>query len=435
MSGAENTTYAKDAGRVQELASAIASGALSPVELVERCLARIEAVDPHVQAWRRVDGERALAIARVREAEARAGTLRGALHGIPFGIKDVIDAEGLDTLCNSRSREGIAPANADAEQVAAMKVAGAIVLGKVHTTEFAYFDPPPTCNPHHLGHTPGGSSGGSAAAVAAGTVPVTLGTQTLASVNRPAAYCGIAAFKPSSRALGTFGVTALGPGSDTVGFFGATVADALTVFDAIKPAYLQAWRKPAGDGRDRIVFIEDAHLDAMQPGVMEACTETLAMFADRGAVVEKRPSPVSFARLEALQLATMNYEIGRTLRYLLDLPADRIGTRLRAGIEAGLTITQERYLSARADMDRLRRAFYSAFADVDAFLWPAAPGPAPEGLASTGDPRFIAPWTALGGPIVTVPAGRAANGLPLGCILIGVPGGDADLSALARRLC
>lgn len=144
MSTAHQPVCVQDAGRISELAASIANSALSPVTLVERCLARIEEVDPYVQAWRRVDGERALTIAREREAEARAGRLRGPLHGIPFGIKDVMDADGLDTLCNSRSREGSPPARVDAELVAAMKAAGAIVLGKVHTTEFSYFDPPPT---------------------------------------------------------------------------------------------------------------------------------------------------------------------------------------------------------------------------------------------------------------------------------------------------
>ncbi len=431
--GSQGKKHVKDAGRVRELAAAIASGNVSPVDLVRSCLERIAEVDADVQAWRRVDGDRALAVARECEAEARAGNLRGPLHGIPFGIKDVIDAEGLDTLCNSRSREGVAPASADAELVAAMKVAGAIVLGKVHTTEFAYFDPPPTRNPHNLAHTPGGSSGGSAAAVAAGTVPVTLGTQTLASVNRPAAYCGIAAFKPSSRSLSTFGVSALGPGTDTVGFFGTTVEDAVYVFDAIKPAYMRSRRDPKGDRAARIVFLEDAHLSDMQPDARSACQRTMQMLADRGAAIETRQSPVPIAQLEALQQTTMGYEIGRTLRYLIDLPTDRVGPRLRAGIEAGLLIPQARYLKERAEMDTLRASFFSACADVDAFIWPAAPGPAPEGLASTGDPRYIAPWTSLGGPIITIPAGQASNGLPLGCILIGQPGEDADLSALAKR--
>lgn len=427
-------SYAQDAGRISELAAAIARGELSPVTLVERCLARIEAVDSQVKAWRRVDGDQALAVAREREAEARRGILRGPLHGIPFGVKDVIDVAGLDTLCNSRSRAGSPPAQADAELVAAMKVAGAIVLGKVHTTEFSYFDPPPTGNPHDIGHTPGGSSSGSAAAVAAGQVPITLGTQTLSSLNRPAAYCGIAAFKPSTRALATFGLMPLGPSSDTIGFFGATVADAVHVFDAVRPAHLRPGQ-PREPGVDRIVFLEDELLAAMEPGTMAACTDAMDQLAARGARVETRASPVSFVRLEQLQQSVTGYEIGRTLRHLLELPADQVGAKLRAAIEVGLTISENRYLDERAEMNRLRTVLLEASTDVDAFLWPAAPGPAPAGLASTGDPRFIAPWTALGGPIITLPVGKAPNGLPLGCLLAGKPGGDLDLAALAGRVC
>lgn len=423
-------SYVYDLGRVQDLARAIARGELSPVTLVETCLARIEQVDPFVQAWRLVDKDRALATARERAAEARAGRLRGPLHGIPFGIKDVIDVEGLDTLCNSESRRGSSPAQSDAEQVAAMKSVGAIVLGKVHTTEFSYFDPPPTCNPHNLRHTPGGSSSGSAAAVAAGTVPVTLGTQTLSSTNRPAAYCGISAFKPSTRALSAYGITPLAPSSDTLGIFGATVADAVYVFDAISPAYLTPCDKALEGKGYRIAFLEDPHLELMQPGVMDSCRALMQNFASAGARVDTIPSPISFARLNELQNSTVSYEIGRTLGHLISEP---IGALLRRAIEDGRSIRADRYLDERREMDRMRVDLFGDCADVDAFLWPAAPGPAPEGLASTGDPRFIAPWTALGGPILTVPTGKASNGLPLGCILSGAPGRDVDLSILAKR--
>ena len=193
--------FAADPGRLSELADAIVRQQLSPVDLMQACLARIDAVEPHVRAWREVDRERALAAALERAREAQNGLIRGPLHGIPVAIKDIIDVEGLTTKCNSGSRANVAAATADAEIVLALKAQGAIVLGKVHTTEFAFFDPSPARNPHNIGHTPGGSSSGSAAAVAAGMVPLAIGTQTVASVNRPAAYCGVAAFKPSSRSL------------------------------------------------------------------------------------------------------------------------------------------------------------------------------------------------------------------------------------------
>ncbi|MDB5375044.1 MAG: glutamyl-tRNA(Gln) amidotransferase subunit, partial [Belnapia sp.] len=181
----------EDAGRVRDLAAAMAAGTLTSEALVRRCLARIAAVDGRVQAWVHVLADEALAAARALDAERAAGVVRGPLHGIPVAVKDVIDVLGLPTRANSPSRAGIAPATADATVVAHLRVAGAVVLGKVHTTEYAYFNSlPPTRNPWDLSRTPGGSSAGSGAAIASGTVPLALGTQTAGSVNRPAAYTG-----------------------------------------------------------------------------------------------------------------------------------------------------------------------------------------------------------------------------------------------------
>ena len=182
----QQTNYAADAGRIAELQRDIRSGALSSGALVERCLARIDAADPAVQAWRHVARDSARAEAELLDREAQAGRFRGPLHGIPVGIKDLIDVAGIATLANSKSRAGIAPATADADIVAALRLAGAVILGKTHTTEFGFSDPSPARNPHNVAHTPGGSSSGSAAAVGAGTVPLAIGTQTVGSVNRPA---------------------------------------------------------------------------------------------------------------------------------------------------------------------------------------------------------------------------------------------------------
>ena len=220
MSGDTEKHYVADPGRVTELARDIRDGTLSPVDLVQGYLDRIAAVDGDVEAWRELDAAGALAAAETLAAEAKAGTIRGPLHGIPVGVKDIIDVAGLPTRCNSNSRADIAPATADAEIVAALRAAGAIMLGKTHTTEFALRDPSPARNPHNLAHTPRGSSSGSGAAVAAGMVPVALGTQTMASVNRPAAYCGIGAFKPTTRAMPGAGIALLSSLWDTVGFYG-----------------------------------------------------------------------------------------------------------------------------------------------------------------------------------------------------------------------
>lgn len=426
--------HVKDPGRVRELVKRIANGELSPVDLVHACLERIEETQPHVDAWREVDGERALAVAGERARELRAGRLRGPLHGIPVGIKDIIDVEGLPTRCNCRAREDVAPASADAEVVLAMKAAGAIVLGKVHTTEFAFFDPSPARNPHNTDHTPGGSSSGSAAAVACGSVPVSIGTQTMASVNRPAAYCGIAAFKPSTRSLSTFGIAALAPLYDTPGFYGATVDDAAYAFEAVAPAFLGRAHAPAPRQRARIVIIDDPLIADADAEMTAAWQRLAADFRTRGNTVESRPSPVPFKRIGELHWATMIYETARAQAGLMALPEDQVGQRLRAAIREGRDVTAERYLSDRAELDRIRAEFFAAFGDADAFLWPAAPGTAPKGLASTGEPKYIAPWTVFGGPVVSIPAGTASNGLPLGCILAGRPGEDLGMCGLARQL-
>lgn len=426
-------SYVKDPGRVADLANAIASGELSPVTLVERYLDRIAEVDGDVQAWRQVDRDGALSMAKTREAEAKAGRLRGPLHGIPLGVKDVIDVEGMTTLCNSRSLANAAPATADADVVLALRAAGAIPLGKVHTTEFAFFDPSPARNPHNLNHTPGGSSSGSAAAVAAGTVPIAIGTQTVASVNRPAAYCGIAAFKPSTGSVPGYGISPLAPSFDTAGFYGYTVEDAITVYEALQPQFLEREPASAETGPISIILLEDPHFEDAIAEMRDAQERLAKAVAAAGYDVARRKSPISIARLFELQRSMMLYEAGRTLRSLLDKPSGTVGPRLLDAIEQGRAMSLDQYLAAREESGRMRAALLDAIGDGAALL-PAAPGGAPEGLASTGDPRYIAPWTAVGGPIVTIPAGTTRGGLPIGCILASRPGSDERMCRRARRL-
>jgi aspartyl-tRNA(Asn)/glutamyl-tRNA(Gln) amidotransferase subunit A len=426
-------SFASDPGRVRDLAAAIAAKALSPVDLVHRYLDRIAAVDLHVRAWREVDAECALRMAKRREEEAARGLLRGPLHGIPVAIKDIVDVEGLPTRCNSRSRAEAAPAAGDAEIVLALKVQGAIPLGKVHTTEFAYFDPSPACNPHNLQHTPGGSSSGSGAAVAAGMAPLAVGTQTIASVNRPAAYCGIAAFKPSTGSLATFGIAPLAPSYDTPGLYGWDVDDAVYAWEAIMPRFLQARSRPRAPARLAVCIPDDPHIADAAPEMTSALASMADRFASAGHAVERPPSPVSFERLTQLQRSTATYEAGRALRHLLDQPAGMVGEKILGLVRDGLALAPERYLDERREIDALRASLFAKLR-ADVFLWPAAPSTAPAGLGWTGDPRYIAPWTALGGPVVSIPAGMAANGLPLGCILSARPGTDAQMCAWARRL-
>ncbi len=425
--------FAADPGRVQELAKDLAENRTSPVALVKRYLDRIAVVDPHVECWRQVDAEQALATAQEREREAAAGRIRGPLHGVPVAIKDIIDVEGLPTRAGSKSRAASGPANSDAEIVLALKSAGAIVLGKVHTTEFAFFDPSPARNPHDLRCTPGGSSSGSAAAVAAGMVPLAVGTQTVASLNRPAAYCGIAAFKPSTRSLSTYGITPLAPSYDTPGLYGWRVEDAVFAYEAIAPAFMAVQQSPTASATPAVCVAEDPHISDAVPEITAAVVRLADTFRQRGHSVEYSPSPISFARLFRLQRSTMAYEAGRALKHLLREAAGQVGDRITNLIREGLQIAAAQYFAEREEIARMRNRLFTEL-KADVFLWPATPTTAPPGLASTGDPKYIAPWTALGGPIVSVPAGHAGDGLPIGCILSSRPGTDRQMCDWARRL-
>ena len=419
------TSFALDPGRVRILARQIALGTLSPVELVQGYLDRIAAADRHVECWRVVDSERALALAAQCERDVIEKRTLGPLHGIPIAVKDIIDVEGLPTRCNSRSREHAAPATGDAEIVLALRRAGAIPLGKVHTTEFAFFDPSPARNPHNLAHTPGGSSSGSAAAVAAGMAPLAIGTQTVASVNRPAAYCGIAAFKPSTRVLPTFGIAPLAPSYDTPGFLGWTVDDAALAFEAVAPPFIPA----AGPAKPALTIVipEDRHLADASVEIQTAMARVANVFARAGHKIDGHVSPIPFADLFRLQQQTMFYEAARALSHLRDLPPGMVGEKILGAVEKGRAMTTASYLEARTMIDMLRERFFARFPEADVFLWPATPEAAPEGLGWTGDPKYISPWTALGGPVVTLPLSKTRSGLPMACLLAGRPGADHDM--------
>ncbi|MDH3738343.1 MAG: amidase [Alphaproteobacteria bacterium] len=428
-----STNYVQSPGGIADLAAQIRAGAITPAQLLQRYLDRIAASDSAVEAWLSVDGDGAMATAETLGAEAAAGEFRGPLHGIPIGIKDIIDVAGWPTKCNSATRRNASPATADAEIIAALRTAGAIILGKCHTTEFAYFSPSPARNPHNINHTPGGSSSGPAAAVASGTVPGALGTQTVASVNRPAAYCGIGAFKPSTGAGTGYGVTALAPMFDTVGFYGWSVADAVALFEAVCPAYLE----PPTVGDDavlRVVVLEDALFDEADPAILAAREAAAKLMASAGHEVVHLHSPVPLKSLGQTQMHATEYELARVHAGLRDHPAEDVSVKLREAIERGGDISEADYLADRRDIDGARAAFFADLAATDAVMVPATPKTAPEGIAATGDPRFIGPWTALGGPVVSLPAGADDAGLPIGCMLAGRPGEDRAFARLACRL-
>jgi aspartyl-tRNA(Asn)/glutamyl-tRNA(Gln) amidotransferase subunit A len=336
----------------------------------------------------------------------------------------------MQTRAGSAIRAHIPPAVADAEIVLALRAQGAIILGKVHTTEFAFQDPSPTRNPFNIDHTPGGSSSGSAAVVASGMLPAAVGTQTGASVNRPAAYCGIAAFKPSSGSFSTWGIIPLAPSYDTPGFFGWNVDDAAYLFEAVAPPFVVNRPAPAS----RVYILEDPHWADATSEMLSAVQNVAAACESAGCTVARRRSPIDFAWLFELQRTTMLYEASRALRAFLNEGNAQIGEKLRSALDEGAGISRSRYLDERAKIEEMRRELVLSVEPNAVFLWPAAPSTAPKGLNWTGDTKYISPWTAFGGPIATIPSGVAADGLPSACILMACPGYDRMLCDVARRI-
>ncbi|MEL0013153.1 MAG: amidase, partial [Alphaproteobacteria bacterium] len=298
MSQPESKSFAASPGSVVDIAARIRSGELTPTAAVEICLNRIADVDVFVQAWVSVDEAGAIAEARDMTREAEKGEFRGPLHGVPVAIKDICDVAGWPTRCNSATRANVAPATADADIVASLRAAGAVVIGKTHTTEFAYYDPSPARNPHNIDHTPGGSSSGSGAALGAGMVPAAVGTQTVASVNRPAAYCGVAAFKPSTRSLSAYGISALAPMYDTPGVYGWRVADAVAVYDAVCAPHARILS--ADPAQVRVVTLADEFLGEASDEVLMAREDAAAQMRDAGFPVETVQSPISMEALSEL---------------------------------------------------------------------------------------------------------------------------------------
>ena len=409
---------------VVDAAAQIREGSLSPVALAESLLARIDALDGDLQAWVTIDREAVLNTARQREAEVRQGGPLGLIHGVPVGLKDIFYTAGMLTACGSRVYGDFVP-DFDATSVAKIKAAGGIVLGKAVTTEFATSDPSPTHNPWNLEHTPGGSSSGSSAAVAARMVPAALGSQTGGSTCRPAAYNGIVGLKPTYGRISRYGVVPVSWSLDHVGILTRTVADAalmLAVLSGEDDNDPGSLRHPVPDFSaqmaetnrpPRIGLVRQYYQDYATPEIW-AHTESVAnTLAEAGADVVELPLPESFAQVHSFQRIVMNVDCAGFHEANHRLRAADYGPRIRAGIEMGLIIPPTTYLKAQ----RLRRQFRADMGEmaarVDVVMTPATPAPAPKDLNTTGDAAFQVPWTAAGLPTVTVPTGLSDLGMPM----------------------
>jgi aspartyl-tRNA(Asn)/glutamyl-tRNA(Gln) amidotransferase subunit A len=428
---------------ILDAAAAIRAGRLTTTALVESCLARIDACEADLQTWVAVDREGALAAARALDAAARDGRYQGPLHGIPIGLKDIIDAAGLTTTAGARGFADRRPRE-DAPCVARLRAAGAVILGKVQTTEFAFSDPAVTRNPWHADRTPGGSSAGSAAAVAARMVPAALGSQTLGSVLRPAAFCGVVGLKPSYGRVSRRGVVPLSWSLDHVGIFARSVADAGLVMAAISghdPADPGSASAPPPDVTGvlsgpparppRLGLIGGPLLARATPEARAHLEHLAGRLRAEGAAVEPVTLPPLMDAVHSAVITVSRAEIGAVHADSHRQHAAAYRPRIRAGIEIGQCIPADLYLRAQRIRRQARADLLPLLGRYDALFMPSAPGPAPD-RSTTGDASFNGPWTGLGVPTISVPTGLAPDGLPLGTQLIGAPFDEGRLLAAAR---
>jgi Asp-tRNA(Asn)/Glu-tRNA(Gln) amidotransferase A subunit family amidase len=414
-----------------EAARRIRAGTLSPSNLLAACLKRTDAVEPAVAAWVRLDRDAAARVAVQRDIEAREGRFMGPLHGVPIALKDIFDAAGVPTTAGAPAWATRTPA-VDAPSVAALRGAGAVPMGKLATTPFAYLDPSVTRNPWDPEHTPGGSSSGPAAAVAARMVPLALGSQTVGSVLRPAAYCGVVGLKPTHGRISAAGVLELAGSLDHVGVFARAVEDcalALTVLVGGDPApddYVGAVVDPPAPRLGVLApFLARAtpemgkHLEAVTRGLEAA-----------GARLEDVALPAAFASIYDVGATVLRAEAAAAHAPLFPAHAAEYPPKIKELIELGHAISAPVYLAAQAARRQVREAVGAIAARYDAFLLPTIGAPAPRGLASTGDPSFCSPWSFLGMPAITLPTG-VEGGLPLAVQLVAAPWSEARLLAAA----
>jgi Asp-tRNA(Asn)/Glu-tRNA(Gln) amidotransferase A subunit family amidase len=427
----------------RDAARAIREGAFSAEQLMQACLARVKEVDTRVQAWAFLDQEHALAQARARDLDRSEGRALGPLHGIPVGIKDIIDTCDMPTEDGTVLHAGRTPAK-DAAVVATLRAAGAVIMGKTVTTECATYSPGKTRNPHNPEHTPGGSSSGSAAGVAAGMVPLALGSQTNGSVIRPAAYCGVYGFKPTHGLVPRSGIMKLSRTLDHVGMFARSLDDV-----ALLAEVLVGWDAEDPDTRPRAAipfrevaaqepplppllgFVKPPVWDRAEADTREAFAELAEQLKDRVVEIE---IPASTAGMLEWHRTIMEAEMAANLDREYEQGRERLSDSLREQLARGRELRVLDYQRALARIPLLNAAFDEMFERCDAFITPSAPGTAPKGLASTGDPSFCTLWTLCGMPALNLPLMQGANGLPLGVQLVGPRGGDARLLRTARWL-
>jgi Asp-tRNA(Asn)/Glu-tRNA(Gln) amidotransferase A subunit family amidase len=409
-----------------EIAAAIAAGQTTSEAVVRACFDRIAARESDVQAWAALDPDQALAAARAFDRSGQSGPL----GGVPFGVKDIIDTADLPTEWGTPIWRGRSPRR-DAACVALTRKAGGILLGKTVTTEFANLHPGPTRNPHDLARTPGGSSSGSAAAVADRMVPVALGTQTTGSTIRPASFCGIVGYRPTYGEHRLHGVMEASGSLDTLGILARSVEDVALWRDVL----LGVLPEPIAEtGRPpRVGFCRTHNWDQVEPATQRLVEEAASALGRRGARVAEVRLPPDFARLNEAHRWISGFEFARTFTYEITHHWDEISETLRNGrLADGLSCSFERYLEMQELAERCRREFETVWDEHDMLLTPAAVGEALVGFAAFAGAPFYMLWTILHVPAITLPVFTGPSGMPVGLQLIGRRHHDRTLFAHAR---
>jgi Asp-tRNA(Asn)/Glu-tRNA(Gln) amidotransferase A subunit family amidase len=425
-----------------DAARAIQEGAISSEQLVEACLARIRATEPQVQAWQSLDETHALTQARARDMDRREGRPCGPLHGVPVGIKDIIDTADLPTEDGTALHAGRMPDH-DATVVSALRAAGAVIMGKTVTTELATYAPGKTRNPHNFEHTPGGSSSGSAAAVAAGMVPLAVGTQTNGSVIRPASFCGVYGFKPTHGLVSRHGILKLSRTLDSVGVFGRSLEDIALLTEQLvghdeqdldtRPRARIPFMSILGQEPPlppKLAFVKTPVWDRADAATHEAFAELVEAL---GAQCEEYMLPDSLREAWDWHRTIMEAEMAANLEVEWERGRDKLSEPLREQLGRGREVRAMDYQKARARIPQLNSGFDELFAGFDAIVTPSTTGTAPR-FESTGDPAFCTLWSLCGMPALNLPLMAGADGLPLGVQLVGQREGDARLLRTARWL-
>src|SRR5215469_2419157 len=409
-----------------EIVAKIAAGETTCEAVVRACIERIAARDPVVKAFVNFDPELALAQAHALDREPR----RGRLHGVPIGVKDVIDTFDMPTEMGSPIYRGNRPM-ADAACVALLRRAGAVILGKTATCELAGMAPAATTNPHNAGHTPGGSSSGSAAAVADFMVPAALGTQTGGSVLRPSSFCGVFGYKPTYNTFNKAGLKPAAESIDTIGWIARSIEDIALLTAVLRMDEPRPLRSMSA--APRIGLCRTELWDSVQPETRSAVENAAAALSKAGAVVRDVTLPGEFAGLPALARGTINhFERAACMAFEWDNHRPALSPQMRRYIESGLQTSRADYVAAWRRIEQCRALLSEVFAGIDVLLTPCVPGEAPKGLASTGDPSMQAMWTALHTPTMTLPTHRGPNNLPVGIQLVAQRYDDDRLFACAR---